>query len=179
MLSYKTFSLFFMILLVGCGYQFGAKRDFPGGVTKIAIPTFKNKTYEAGIENAFTRALKYEFLKSGYVQLVNENEAEAVIYGTVSSFQGVVGGTTEKTFPTSTKRKPKLLGTSYSGTAQVDVVVKRKNKKKPLWSYSLSGSESYGAGEEYLKNETNQREAIEELAERMMEEIHDRLFLNF
>ena len=179
MLSYKTLLIFLMISFVGCGYQFGAKRAFPGGVTKIAIPTFKNKTYEAGIESAFTKALKYEFLKSGYVQLVSEKEAEAVIYGTVSSFQGIVGGTTEKTFPTSTKRKPKLLGTSYSAEAVVDIVVKKKNKKKPLWSYSLSASESYGAGEEYLKNETNQREAIEELSERMMEEIHDRLFLNF
>ena len=156
-----------------------AKRTFPGGVTKIAIPTFKNNTYEAGIENAFTRALKYEFLKSGYVELVSEKEAEAVIYGTVSSFQATAGGTTEHKFSAPSKRKAKLLATSYTGGALVDIVVKKKDKKKPLWAYSLSGSESYGAGEEFLKNETNQREAIEELAERMMEEIHDRLFLNF
>ena len=177
MWSFKSILVVFILFFIGCGYQFGAKRIFPGGATKIAIPTFKNKTYEAGIENAFTRALKYELLKSGYVQVVSEKEAEAVIYGTVSSFQAVVAGTTEKKF--LSKRKPKLLGTAYNGTAQVEIIVKKKNKKKTLWSYSLSASESYGAGEEYLKNETNQREAIEELAERMMEEIHDRLFLNF
>ena len=176
MLSYKVLILSF-VLFIGCGYQFGAKRTFPGGIKKIAIPTFKNQAYEAGIENAFTRALKYEFLKSGFVELVSEKEAEAVIYGTVGAFQAAVGGTTEKKF--SSKRKPKLLATSYSGGAQVEIVIKKKNKKKPLWSYTLSGAESYGAGEGHLKNETDQREAIDELAERMMEEIHDRIFLNF
>ncbi len=174
---FKYGLVFLLLFLFSCGYQVGVTRQFPGKAQKIAILPFKNETYEAAIEDAFTEALKYEFLKSRHVQLVSVKEADAVIYGTIHSFTLSVAGTKEKTFTPG--RQLKLLATAYTATASVSIAIKDKKTGKVLWEKSLTNPESYGAGEDSLVNETNQRTAISELAQYMMEDIHDQIFMDF
>ena len=177
-MSYFKYCFICSLLFVfSCGYQMGVTRQFPGGGKKVAIPTFKNETYEAAIEDAFTEALRYEFLKSRHVQLVSLKDADAVIYGTVSSFTLGVAFTKQKEF--SPPRQPKLLATAYTASASVSVVIKDKKTGNILWQKSFTNPESYGVGEDSLVNETNQRVAISELTQYMMEDIHDQIFMDF
>ncbi|MBI2608729.1 MAG: hypothetical protein HYW47_03920 [Deltaproteobacteria bacterium] len=192
LLNKKNLCLFFIIInLCGCtGYKFGLRREFPGGAQKVAVPTFENKTYEAGIENAFTQALKYELLKSGHVRIVKVEEAEAIIQGNVASFIVTPSGSTKKyNFQNNSQRGEKLLETGYIATVSLDIQVISQKNQEVLWSYSLSKSEAYSVNPDkltdnendqpHLSNEINQREAIRELAENMMEEVHEQLFMGF
>ena len=75
-----------MILLAatGCGYRL-AGRDNPllGGINTIAIPYFKNETFEAGAESVFTRAFADQFIQSKRLQVVSVDTAEVILRGTI------------------------------------------------------------------------------------------------
>ena len=138
LLNYTLFLLFVIINLFGCtGYKLGVQKEFPGGAKKVAIPTFKNKTYEASIENAFTQALKYEISKSGYVNLVKVEDAEAIIQGTVSSLIVAPSNSSPREHKFqggSQKRADKLLESSYIATVSVDIqVISKKLFKKKIF----------------------------------------------
>src|SRR4030042_4909250 len=50
-----------MVLLVGCGYQMvGKETHVPPGLNSISIPTFKNQTFEPGIEVQLTQGFLKE-----------------------------------------------------------------------------------------------------------------------
>ena len=179
-------SFSFLFLFPSCGYKVGVKQEFPGGVKNVAIPTFKNKTYEAGMESEFTRALRYEFLKSQNITLVNKDEAEAIVYGTINSFSITPGGEESKNFPGNI-RQTKKIATNHTATVIVSIEIRDK-KDEVLWKNDFTESEAYSVNEDFkndaktnrhLKNERNQREAIKEAAADMMEAVHDQLFMRF
>jgi hypothetical protein len=89
----KKISVFFVICVVsmvcaGCGYH-RARLDNPllANVKTIAIPYFKNKTFEPGVEKIFTDAFMKEFIESRKLQIVGPNEADVILYGTVRSLK--------------------------------------------------------------------------------------------
>ena len=53
----SLFLLLCVLSLPACGYQMvGKETHVPPGLSSVAIPTFKNRTYEPGIEIPFTQA---------------------------------------------------------------------------------------------------------------------------
>jgi hypothetical protein len=80
---------FLALVLSGCaGYQIGpVQPTFMAGIRTLAIPSFKNDTLEPRIEVALATALIKQFQQDGTYQIVDENEADAVIFGTLERIQ--------------------------------------------------------------------------------------------
>jgi outer membrane lipopolysaccharide assembly protein LptE/RlpB len=77
-----------LALLSGCGYRLGAaKPAVLQNVTRIAIPTFKNKTFEPNIEVLMADATIKQFQEDGTFEIVPDNRAEAILYCTLENIQ--------------------------------------------------------------------------------------------
>lgn len=86
----------FRILLIGavvgvlssCGYQLGsAKPALLRNVTKLAIPTFKNKTLEPRIEVLLADSTVKAFQQDGTYEIVSDDRADAILYCTLDSIE--------------------------------------------------------------------------------------------
>lgn len=70
--------------LSGCGYHLGAaKPALLQNVTKLAIPTFKNKTFEPNIEVLMADATVKQFQQDGTYEIVPDDRADAILYCTL------------------------------------------------------------------------------------------------
>ncbi len=68
----------------GCGYALIDYQKPPPGLSSVSIRTFKNNSYEPGIEFVVADALRREFLRRGVVALADDTEeADLVIAGVV------------------------------------------------------------------------------------------------
>ncbi|MCX6853877.1 MAG: LptE family protein [Verrucomicrobia bacterium] len=74
------------LLLSSCaGYTLGGKKPTHlAGVTKLAVPTFENQTLEPRIASTVTNALIKQIQMDGSYQIVPEDEADAVLKGSVT-----------------------------------------------------------------------------------------------
>jgi outer membrane lipopolysaccharide assembly protein LptE/RlpB len=77
-----------LLLLAGCGYHLGpAKPAQLQNVTKLAIPTFKNKTYEPNIEVLMADATIKQFQQDGTYEIVPDDRADAILYCTLDDIE--------------------------------------------------------------------------------------------
>ena len=82
-----VFLCFPFFVALGCGYQMvGKETHVPAGLNSIAIPTFKNQTYEPGIEVPFTQAFLREFILDRRIKVVDRAQADTVLEGSIRSF---------------------------------------------------------------------------------------------
>ena len=169
--------LFALIFVQGCGYGFVTLQDtLPGGIKKVSIPTFENRTHEAGLENIFTAALRNEFFKSKIVEVVATSEAEAEIRGTISGVHISSAAHSERSLD---GRASKVLANQYTAKVDVDVSLVRLSDKKVIWTRTLTDEREYVTGENLLKNEVQQQAAFNRISTYLMEQSHDLMFENF
>lgn len=73
--------------VVGCGYTPGFRA--PPGVRSIAVPIFDNETFplRREVEYDLTSALRKEIQTRTDLRLASEDDADMVVYGTVSRFR--------------------------------------------------------------------------------------------
>ncbi|MES2854332.1 MAG: LptE family protein, partial [Bdellovibrionota bacterium] len=81
-----------MILLAfalsACSYRVGdQERDIPGGYRTVAVPVFKNKTMETGIEVFFTNAIIREFERSRIGRVTDRASSQTTLEGEISSVE--------------------------------------------------------------------------------------------
>ena len=76
--------LLLLVLFGGCRYQWQA--PFPSSISKIAMPTFLNETFEYGLEETLTSLVKEEFLLDGRLDIVEENEADLILEGRIDYY---------------------------------------------------------------------------------------------
>lgn len=78
-----------LTMLTSCaGYQLGSgKPQKMAGVTKLAVPTFKNDTLEPRLEVLVTNALIKKLQMDGAYQIVPVHEADAVVKATITEIQ--------------------------------------------------------------------------------------------
>lgn len=77
-----------LVSVSGCGYHLGsAKPAVLQNVTKISIPTFKNKTYQPGIEVLMADATIKQFQQDGTYEIVPDQRADAILYCTVEDIE--------------------------------------------------------------------------------------------
>jgi outer membrane lipopolysaccharide assembly protein LptE/RlpB len=72
------------ILLAGCGYS--THGSLPDHIKTVAVPIFKNRTLEPGVESAITSGVVNAFSSGGRVKVVPIDEADAVLQGEVVSY---------------------------------------------------------------------------------------------
>lgn len=79
------------ILLSACGYRVaGTSSRLPEGLKVIAVPMIENQTNHYRIEQIMTEAVVHEFLaRTKYRIVSNEDNADAVLHGQITSFEAV------------------------------------------------------------------------------------------
>lgn len=76
------------VLLTGCGYKLGEIRPTPmRSVRTLAVPTFKNRTYEPRIEVLFADTLVKRMQQDGTYELVGDDKADAILYCTIDKIE--------------------------------------------------------------------------------------------
>lgn len=163
--------LFFIICVLvvetGCGYRLdGEGLGPPLEIRSIAIPTFINATYEAGIEITVTNALLRELIKDRRLKVVGVDKADAVMEGTVTSFA---------TF--SASYDPAGFVLEYRTWVALDVILRRGKKGEILWSRrDLRETDVYRVSPGVLFTEVEKERAIQRIAEQLARRIRRALF---
>jgi len=158
------------LLCSGCGYH-RARSDNPqlAGVSTIAIPYFKNKTFEPEAEKVFAYAFVNEFIESKRLRVVGEHEADLVLRGTVKKL-------VEDTI--AYNRDDKAL--EYRMDVVVDIQVERRASGEVVWKRkNLRHSEEFPVGDNVVLSEAAKRAALEKLAADLAERIHDSIIQGF
>ena len=168
----KFFSLFCALsfFLAGCGYHFPAQEGaLPGGVEKIYIPLFVNKTAEPQLEIKLTSRLSEVFSRNSKIsQVKNKESAEAVLKGTIRSY---------KSSALSYDQNDDIG--KYRATMVVDVVLHESDSDEILWNKAVSWSEDYSSSSNKDDQYGLEKEAIDEISLRLAEEILHQLLDDF
>ncbi len=170
-----------------CAYNWGpAPRALAGGHRQVAIPIFKNKTMEPGIEVSMTNSLIQEFNRSKEVRVGENDKSEVVILGEITSIKNEPGG--PKTSADSNLPTGAVLASSYTTILTLHVRLVRKVDGFEYWSSDFRGERGYSAPQVTLSgvnsvnpiyNLSARRQNIEAMAADMMSEVYDRLTENF
>lgn len=115
-------ALFFLpLLLAGCGYHIAGKGGkMPGDIKTLSIPVFVNLTSKPEVESALTSAFVTELVTS--VAIVEPQEAEAVMYGTITSYSLT---------PVSYTKSD--INQEYRLTVAISISIARKDTGRILW----------------------------------------------
>lgn len=167
--NYRWLSIICLVLLMACGYKMAGKgTHVPSGLSSIAIPTFKNKTFEPGIEIPFTQAFLNEFIQDRRVKVASRAEADAILEGVVTSFTA---------YGVAYDRSGFVL--QYMTSIVVDFSL-RDRTGKVLWQEKgFTENQWFRASSSGVTNEAAKQVAIQRTAGLMAERIRDRFFYNF
>lgn len=164
-------------------------RTLPGGYAQVAIPVFKNRTQETGIETAFTNALIRRFARSQVARVSDKESAPLLLEGTITKLITEEGPKVTNS-PGGILKLPEqaVLTTEYILRINANLILRRKSDEKVLWEGNFSNQKSYPApriGAPVINsanatyNQSARMEYIARLAEEMMIEAHDRMTENF
>ena len=165
-----TVTLLCFLLLSGCGYQMvGKETHVPPGLSSVAIPTFKNATYEPGIEVQFTQAFLREFILDRRVNVVDRAHADSILEGSIMDFRIY-----------SVSYDQSGLALEYQTTVVLDLTL-RDRAGKVLWEQkSFSETQWFRASStSVLVNEANKQAAIQAIGRLVAERLRNRIFYNF
>ena len=146
------------LCLNGCGYSFQATA--PHALRTIYVETFRNQTFEPGLEIDLTNAIIDRFLFDGTLQVTQREKADAVLKGTLTTFQREPLGFT------STEEVEE-----YRLTLFVDLALWDSREQKVLWEEKqFVGDTTFFTTGPLAKSEEKAREeAMKELARRIVD----------
>lgn len=162
--------IYFFILCLGfflassCGYTLVGLSNLPEHIKTIAIPTFENETLQEGVEEVITQTVIEEYVRGGKLRLVSENEADAILQGTIRLYdadQAVIYNEQNQV-------------SGYKLTVKVDVELKDLVNDEILWrTDGLNGDADFDGGPDYniTEQEENEDEALREVAEELAQQI--------
>jgi len=73
------------LILGGCGYSL--RGSLPGHIKTVAVPVFKNRTSEPGVETMLTGAVVDAFSTNGRLTVVGAEKADSILEGEVIGYQ--------------------------------------------------------------------------------------------
>jgi len=85
----KKYLIIFIIIpfiFISCGY-YSFKGALPPDIKTIAIPLMDDNTSEAGVRESMTNILLEAFISDNTLTVVDENDADLVLTGTISSIR--------------------------------------------------------------------------------------------
>lgn len=181
--------MIFLLLTTSCAYTLkSTRRQLPGGYKKVAVPIFKNKTQETGIEVAFTNALIQEFHRSQAVQLTEANLADVKAIGTIQSISYEPQGKREGGDSAPYLPRGAILATGYRVVLMVHLALLRQSDQQILWAGDFRGESTYSAPQVTLStvntvnplyNLSARRQNIDGLANDLMAEAHNQMTESF
>jgi outer membrane lipopolysaccharide assembly protein LptE/RlpB len=153
-----------VVMMWSCGYRFTGGGDFPFQIKSVSVPVFENRTAETGIENVVSNDFIYEMTRSGKVNVVEREIADAILWGAITSLS------------TQTISRS---GTQMPLERRVRMVIDLKltdRQGKVLWaSRGFSDEENYQVSPDKFSTEKRKRVAINTLSKRMAEMIYYQL----
>jgi len=167
--NYICLSILCLVLFVACGYQMvGKETHIPPGLSSIAIPTFKNLTFEPGIEIQFTQAFLNEFIQDRRVRVVSRAEADSTLEGVVTDF---------RTYAVAYNQSGFVL--QYQIGVTVNLALRDRAGKIVWEEKGLGETQWFRASSVGVTNEAAKQIAIQKTAGLMAERIRNRFFYNF
>jgi outer membrane lipopolysaccharide assembly protein LptE/RlpB len=172
----KNLFIYFGILLLcsllqpGCGYH----RAMPvnpllQNISTIAVPYFKNKTFEPELESIFMQAFVNEFIESKRLQVVSREQADVILYGTIKQLL-------EDTISYDSDDKAQ----EYRLRVSVDLVLEERQTGKVVWKRTnLQHAEEYTVDTSISASEAIKREALQRLTRDLAERVHDSIMQGF
>ena len=153
-----------------CGYHLaGTVSSLPPDVKKIAIPQFSNKTLRPDIENQFTNSLLDEFAKGKKVEVVGENDADAVVKGVITSFENT---------PISYKGGDVIQ--EYRVTVRLEVSLTKKADESVIWKdKNISYFSEYKNDPDVAIAEANRDAAIRKIAVDIARQLYSNILEGF
>ena len=146
------------LCLAACGYRFAGTGRLPGGVSAVHVAMFENRTLERGAEHVFTRAMIGELVRKAGVSLAGEEDAGAVLRGTVVAI--TLDTLTRSADDSTVERQVRAL---------LDLTLTDRSGEV-LWSArGFSGDEEYTVSEQNQTDEAAKAEGLERIALRMAE----------
>jgi len=165
----KLLPIICMVLITGCGYQMvGKKTHVPPGLNSVAIPTFKNQTFEPGIEIPFTQAFLREFIQERRVNVVDRAEADSVLEGIIKQFS---------IYSVSYDKSGFVM--EYQTNVVLDLTLKDRAGKVIWEEKEISETRWFRASSSVLTNEANKQAAIQDTGRFVAERLRSRFFYNF
>jgi len=80
--------LFAVVFLSGCGYQMGVSRPTPMRTVKtLAVPNFKNRTYEPRVSVLLADTLIKHLQEDGTYTITSDQRADAIVECTLNKVQ--------------------------------------------------------------------------------------------
>jgi outer membrane lipopolysaccharide assembly protein LptE/RlpB len=146
----------------------GKETHVPAGLNSIAIPTFKNQTFEPGIEVPFTQGFLREFIQDRRVKVVGRDEADSILEGVIKSFNMY-----------SVSYNQSGLVQEYQTIVVLDLTLKKRTGEILLMEKDLSETRWYKASSNVLISESNRSAAIQQIGGFVAERLRNRFFYNF
>lgn len=195
------------LLVTGCGYYLQTSHNElldKEGIRKVYIKPLINNTYKPGVENVVYNALIRILLSHRRVKIVqNEQDADAVLQGTVSVAQFSIAGSAyayqlapylggNAVLPGSGLNiSLTSIATVYMASLGCDFTLNRRvvppGKRKLVWGSSFSRNEPFSAANQLdvpgttsaLINDSEFERALSEMANNMMYDVHESMLAMF
>lgn len=141
--------------IFGCGYRLGGGPSAYPQIRTVAIPVFRNETFEPSLEIAITSALKEAIIRDGRWRVVDYPEgADARLEGRLASFDR-----TPLSFSVT------KVVTQYRVTVRADIRLVERSTSKILWQdRGLSGHAEYFLTPDIAQTRSAEDRAIREAA---------------
>src|SRR4030042_6657648 len=153
----KLLPMICLVLTIGCGYQMvGKEAHVPPGLNSVAIPTFKNQTFEPGIEVPFTQAFLREFIQDRRVNVVDRAEADSVLEGVIKYF---------RIYSVSYDQSGFVM--EYQTDIMLDLTLKKRTGEVLWEEKGFSETRWFRASSHVLTNETNKAAALQQIGRLM------------
>ena len=161
--------LSFCLLWAGCGYhRVRQGNNLPDSIRSIAVPVFRNDSFESGVEAVMADALREQLVRSGFVRLKDVKHADAVIVGTIKKFSVKAISFSESDY-----------AVEYRATIRVRIKLVDKNGVVLWEDKNVSRYDDYRVSADIFQTEAARRQAVEQIARDMMADVHDRIFDGF
>ena len=159
---------FLTFFIVGCGYHLAGTGPGISADTKtIAIPTFRNHTFEPALESVVTMYVKDEFLTHSRLRVVNDtHQADLLLEGTVLNFDLI---------PVAFDRTRSVV-IEYRVKIDVDIRLQDLRSKEILWKDPvLETTAEYFVSTDTSATRVAQDRAVAEASKRLAENLVSRV----
>lgn len=151
-----------------CGYRFAVGTKLPGGIKKLGVQMFENKSRESGYEVVMTNAIIEEFISKSSDTYASLEKADGFIKGEISRID--IKGITHSNPDIATERKVVVF---------LDVNLVEKSGKLVRQLAKLADEEAYKVSENRTTTELNKQGALLTVSKRMAESVYEKLNENY
>lgn len=139
-------------ILLSCGV-YTISPSALGGIKTVAVPVFENQTTQSGLRELLTDQLSQAFLNDNTVKVVHEQQADALLKGTVTNYA----------LEAYTYDKSEVV-TQYKSTITVSVEFLNRKTGKVIWEEkNLSNWGTYDSATE--SEDIGKQRAVSKLVE--------------